>query len=275
MWALNQLASATLGAAARPNLMIDDPGVLSLILNNIAAVDTTRFTRKSCTVSARITNTSTGPITLHHYRVMTRKEQTISLDTTLQTGFTDSQAGFGTVTPCIFSGLGVTPYMNPRFTSQFKILSVKRRDLRPAQVWKIAYKNTKPKHYNRQSIAPNSVAYKACRGNIFSVFVMRGNYGYNAIANAGYQHGITDASVAIQYENKYTFSWVKDESMATGSSVSSAALPTTTTMGAAGSAHIPTPIVIVHPDSSVGVAGARAYATTDCMMIEQHNFNVN
>lgn len=260
MWAWNIVTSGGVTTSTTSNLHLDDPQVLQSIATNIDSALTTKFTRKSASIECIIQNTETAPMWIWEYRCQARANQTIMPHTTLISGFSDASTGI--VAKVTATDVGATPYMSPRFTSQFKIVKVKKRFLNPSKHWKITYSLKKPRAYSAESFAPAGVAYKMLRGQRFSVFCIHGTFGSNTAANSGARIGISTAAVGIVYKIRYHYSWMDDQTIATGANEHLYGF----TAGAtnATTAHVAHPIVTNHPDSAVATgttntAGDRVY----------------
>lgn len=271
MWVINQTAaSGGLGAASRYNLMMHDPTILQLILQNIEAVQTTKCTIKNYAVSARIVNAGTAPITLWEYRCRARNDYQTDLQPTLEGGFSDAGTGIGAKPTSVV--LGATPFQNPAWCSQFKITKVKRWNLRPAGVKYIKYKQKKNYQVTMERISPDANLKSILRGKSVSVFVVQGTFGYLATNTAGKRYGIVPPNVGIEYQTKVHYSWLKDESVAHGYNQYQTGLTEE-------AAQVPAPIVINHPDSAVGIgaeaAGTRINASTNLAAVIQVPFNIN
>lgn len=271
MWNRNQTAaSGGLGAGVRYNLLMHDPVILSAISQNISAVKTTKATIKSYAVSAKLINAGTAPLTVWEYRVRARNNLTLDLTTLLVDGFDNATTGIGTLPTS--TTLGATPFNNPAFTAQFKVVKVRKWELKPAQSQWIKYKNERDFSFTQEYIAPDDAAnlMKTLKGRDHSVFVMQGSFGYLATNTDGKRYGIVTPNLGIEYQTKVHYSWINDENVSQGSNVYMTGLT------AGGPTVVPCPVIINHPDSTITVTtGVRTTAATEQASLPQISFNAN
>lgn len=274
MWAVNQAsASGGLVAGTRYNMVMHDPAFLSNISQNIEAVQTTKATIKTYATSCKLVNAGTAPLTIWEYRCRARNDYQSNLQTLVTGGFSDSNTGIGTKPTS--TTLGATVFQNPALCSAFKVTKVRRWNLKPAQTKWIKYVAKKDFQFTQERIAPDGNIKSILKGKSMSVFVMQGSFGYLGSNTDGKRYGIVAPNLGIEYYTKIHYSWIKDDSVAHGYVQNMTGLTSNGTIGG-GNAHVPMPIVINHPDSSVADGtGARTAATTDAYDVETVKFNVN
>lgn len=267
MWCSNQITQDNVAQYTKSNLLLDDPLELEKIFTNISNKPTCRFTRKSVEKELTLTNTETTPVEIWEYRCQARRDLATLPDTYLNTGFVGAEAGItGKVTQIM---IGATPFMNPEFTAQFKIVKVRKRIIQPARAWCIKYKQQKNRLFNRASVSPasdgvNVVPWKIMRGQRLSAFVAHGSYAANTAATANHKYGMGNVGLGLIFKTRYHYSWTEDRDIATGYSNGIFGFTQGGTSSTAGHGAIPT--VCNHPDSVIQpltyVAGAVTNAPT-------------
>lgn len=254
LWASNQTLTGGIAADQQLNLHMDRPKDLDVISTSIVSGDTIRFTRKTTVNEVHISNLSTGPIWFWEYRCQSRKDSLISPHVTLTDGYSDAATGLGGALAA--TTIGATPFMNPRFVAQNKILKVKKRYVNVGKSFMIRYSLKKPKQFNRENFAPNAVPWVVQRGDRFSVFCIQGTFAANSAASAGQTAGIGTAQVGLVFKKSYHYSWISDVSGERGQSeLLYGFTPGNTT---ATSGKQPMPIISTHPDSAIAVGAAAA-----------------
>jgi len=252
MWAMNQAASIGTTTNTIKNLVLDDPTDLHAIKTSINAAKTTGFTVKSRQKEVTITNAETSPCTIWEYRCMARQDIPLAdatnptINATLQGGFADATAGITAKT--VYTDIGATPFMNPRFSHLFKIMKVKKRILQPAKYFTVKYSDDKNKKWNASRFAPNDVVYQMLRGQKISIFVAHGGYAVNSGANATYRFGMGNVSLGLIYKSRYHYSWIDDDTIATGATTNTAGYSANSITNGG---FAPAPTVINHPDSVI------------------------
>lgn len=279
MWNQNQTAaSGGLAGSAFYNLMIHDPRILSLISQNISAVQTTKATIKTYSVAAKLINSGTAPLTVWEYRCRARNNLSLDLATLLTGGFGDATTGIGAKPTSTL--LGATPFNNPAYCAQFKIVKVRKWNLKPAQTKDIKYVNSRDFQFTQETISPDGNIMSTLRGREHSLFVLQGSFGYLASNTDGKRYGIVAPHLGIVYTIRVHYSWINDENISQGSNVYITGL-TRGPLGTNTAANVPCPVVINHPDSSIAdgvggaAAGTRAYAGTEVYAVESMPFTIN
>lgn len=225
-WASN---STTSGGQPQPgnteNLSVYDPQYLQLISTSINANKTVRFTVKSWETSARVTNLMTAPVTFWEYRLMSRYDQPTIAATLLGAatdagivagGFADASAtGIGT-TPVTVQQMGATPFMNPLLTTNFKIIKVRRWEIKPGGHKIIKYSKRQDKVFSAEHFAPAGTIKAFIKGETFSLFVAEGTLATSSASTANWQVGVSSVDIGIQFQVKIHYTWVSDVTNATG-----------------------------------------------------------
>lgn len=251
MWGINQITSTGIPAATYDNLLLDDPLILSQILNNIlTGSSTVEFTRKTYEVECTMTNLETSVVELWEYRCKARRAQSAAntMDAVVRNGFADAVLGINA--KATYQTVGATPFMNPRFTSQYKIVKVKKFMLSPGESKTFKYVFRRPKKYTQESIGvgnttgSGTLIYNMLKNQQASLFVAQGTYAQNTAANAGYKVGIGNVAIGMVYKIRVHYSWITDSTIAQGTSNGIAGF-------SSGAGYAPVPPILVHPDSAI------------------------
>lgn len=252
----NLSASGTAAANTRTMLHMDDPLDLETISVAVSGtVKSGRFTRKSCRKEAILTNTHSSECTIWEYRCQARRDQTIQPYTTYTQGFLDAEGtGGGSITPLDYYVVGATPFMNPRFVAQFKIVKTRKRVLKPGSSWRISYTRKKNRQITREAFAPNNTERIMCRGDRFSLFIHHGSFGVNVTGATTKEFGMTISVIGSLMKSIYHYSWISDTSSSTGADRNIFSMPNATTT------FVPAPVVVNNPMSAITEAAVRVYA---------------
>lgn len=237
VWSNNTVASAgNVAALQYPNLMLDDGQHLYTMFRDAYAQtgaqggSNIRVVRKSAQVSCRIVNCETSNVELWEYRCAARRDQTVSpqlkLNETADVEVVGQVAGapivpiVGTITGGNVYPMttGATPFMFHGFTSQFKVLKVRKWELKPGQKKKITYRFKKPKVFKSANVmstvgtilngaASTSVPYTVRKGQAFSLFVAKGTFSTLSTAGATFTRGISNINLGMEYHVKYHYSY--------------------------------------------------------------------
>lgn len=247
MWATNQVASGSFTANSLTCLQLDDPQDLLQIQQGINTTDTVKFTVKRRSKEMALTNTANCAIELWEYRCQSRTDSLIGPDPTLQDGYAD--ATVGVIALPTATSIGATPFQNPRFVANYKVVKVRKWLLQPSQRKVVKYSLKKPRQYNSEMYAPNAVVKSIMRGQRFSVFVIMGTFASNLSGTAGHDYGIGIASVGMVVKCNYHYSWIND--VQGERSVQANLYGFTAGVGGATAGFVPHPIITNHPDSAI------------------------
>ena len=218
IWAANEEKSVTLAAGEYNNLQLFDPSVMWFLLNSIygdasSIRKTTKIFIHQYTVSAKITNTETGPCDLIEYRCAARRDQPYHNDNQplsganllARDGFLDASyntaSGMGAAQA--YTQFGVGLFTNPAWCRQYRIRKVRTMTLAPGETREIKYSFKGYKCIGMETIQPISGSSNTPRDVLahtgLSVFCLRGRFGQHGTGTAGYQQGVTNASIGIIY----------------------------------------------------------------------------
>lgn len=251
----------------RNALHIDDPQVLAECVFQApggGAVNTAqKIIRKTYKVEYKMTNAQTSPCTVWEYRIMARNDlDNSSFDSVAEIlaapfgqPYSNSSAITPT-TPVVPTTYGATPFMSNPFTTNFKVLKVKKRVIMPAKWWSIKYSVTKPREYSLQrfmkgdqfTTATDTVTTKIAKGQRLSLFVAHGSAASNDESAAGFEIGISNVNLLVEHTVKVSFANVHTVYAQSGGGVFQA--------GFAAQAQIPLPQVQNQPLYTIGLGAA-------------------
>lgn len=234
------------------NLVVHDPVILNRYCAKSDATNpannsakTTKMFVKNYSVEACLTNLENGPIEIWEYRLIARTRMTLAgFNTVMNTlndpvgpgggatggnalnpgSFTATQATvtfpFSTTTT---TQLGINPYMIPGLTRYFKISSVKKKVLNPADRWCIHYKCKRPMIYDNEkfnlSVAPDPTGSSTnptlWAGMGLSLFIMKGTFAVDSAGATAQKIGIGNATVGIEYNVKFHYALISQNYMST------------------------------------------------------------
>lgn len=221
----NSAASLNTVDALPGNGAMDDPYTLGKILNTIQAQNTTKFTRKTHTVSYHLKNNTNADCNLTEYRVTARRDiplrhngGVVSLNDYINNpliGWPDNNAigaPFATgIVPTVF---GVTPFQNPLFIAYFKVKKITKHLLKGGQAKTLSYTYKRPKQYTAE-ILSNSENYHMLAGTSISAWVINGAIGA-AADGAGAAIGLVQTQLDCLMVSRVHYSWIDDISNSAG-----------------------------------------------------------
>lgn len=292
----SQLSALALGSTTVPRSLVNlhlTPNVLmaNLLAQNTqagAGAITAQILLRDCAQKCRMTNLSTGSVIITEYRVRARHDQiqaasgansTCQVSDVITNGFADASSASGTgdavyQTPLTSDTYGATPFMNPRFVQQYKVIKVRKFELQPGKSKVFGYKTLKPRVIKNedfnQGVAPflinppaGQTAFKqVSKGQSFSVFQAQGTIASSIEATAAVNNiGVGNITIGMIYETKMHYSIIAPANVYSHGSTRIPGF-------SAGVASFPAPLVITHPDSAVSTgpvpaaAGTRTYALT-------------
>lgn len=308
-WSVNTRFSNTVQPLAYNNLHMDDPlqlwNMLTMAQARIgtdgiyggALPNNIMILRKHTKVSVRITNVHASTVKLWEYRIQARQDiphgdlaqstfavalvpnedqnsavysnnlvatQVTQSATPATVGYPVSGGG-GVITQS-----GITPFMAHQFCSRYKVVKVKKWEIRTAHSRRITYKLLKPKLYKTAHImqrssplATYSNTWEMMKGQRQSLFFMEGSYatdqGATRDATSDFSLGITGACIGMEYTTEYGWTFAQ-----TNASASNLANFTSGIADGSGTTQIPLPLIANHPDSAIGTgaAGTRSFGPT-------------
>lgn len=257
--------------AQQPASIQSNTGTVGSLINN----PTAQVLIKSWQTSMSIRNLETGPISFTHYRCKARRDfgPTDSVVSgpqgVLQNGFADASVSTttlptGVTNPLLYTTLGATPFMNPRFVATVKVVKVKKYELRPGARINLKYTLARPRLWKNEDfnfgqppdadgsgLPPRSIL----KGQMFSVFVMHGTFATNSSATAGYTKGVGNAAVGIVQMHKVHYATITPQVMQTSGINAIAGF----TIGQCG---YPQPVIANYPYSAVSTGPVPAAAGT-------------
>lgn len=247
MWASNQNYSVTSGNLERfNNLQMFDPQNLWFLLNSVHGNasgnrGTTKLYVTEYETSGSLTNIESAPIELTEYRCVARYDQGYKTSGTLQLGPPSDASGNGTTnitvdgadkilkqgfkiaqsnvnagmgTAVNYYDYGVTPFDNPAFVRQFKIVKVRKWTLAPGETKQIKYVYRGNRCITMSRIVPfdqtnsSNYAIDQMRGTAISVFTIKGTLSYKTDATAGFKVGVGNASVGCIYKTRIRWTYL-------------------------------------------------------------------
>lgn len=255
MWANRVSYDAAISGATQTylapyfNLLVHDPLFLNRYTQQTStagfnnSAKTSKLFVKNYTVSACLTNLENGPIEIWEYRLIARTRITLSgWNTIMQTlndptGPLNSATGGNALSPGAFTApvvtvtfpfatttstqLGINPYMIPGFTRYFKISSVKKKLLNPADRWCITYSCKRPMIYDNEKfnlatvgdLSGSSTNPTLWAGMGFSMFIMKGTFALDDAGATAQKIGIGNAAVGIEYNIKAHYALIAQNFM--------------------------------------------------------------
>lgn len=215
------------------NLLVHDPNVLQMY--QTSGSKTAKLMVKSYKVKAILTNLENGPIEVWEYRLIARTRCSISAwDTVLSTIANPDASGSAAATNATNPAgmtvpsstataiqVGTTPYHFGALTKFFKISSVKKKLMNPADRWEIEYSCNKPMIFDQEKFsiatAP-SLSGAAQTGGLwegmgFSLFVMKGTFAVDSAGAATQKFGLGNATVGIEYQTHFHYAQLNTNSM--------------------------------------------------------------
>lgn len=228
MYIGNPVVSMVAGDALPGNGAMDDPYTIGKILQTIAATNTTKFTRKTHTVSYHMKNNTNTDSNLTEYRVVARKDIPLTINGNVRTlndylgtmgvGWGDNTAiaaPFATASnPTIF---GTTPFQNPLFVEYFKIKKIKKYLIKGGAAKTLTYTYKKPKQYNAELMS-NAENYHMLKGTSVSAWVIFGAIGA-VVDGANSTIGLAATQLDCIMISRMHYSWINDNNNSSGASV--------------------------------------------------------